>query len=234
MERFNRTERIGELDFLKGIALLLMIYFHLIFDLNAFLHLPVSYTSGIHFYIGKTAAILFILISGMNANFSENLWKRGLKVLGLGLVISFVSQFFGPDYVVRFGILHFLGVGMCLFSFLKYLQGWFLILLSVLIWILGRWVLHMRVQSPYLFPLGLMQEGFVSSDYYPLIPWFALYLLGTVLGRAIYKTRQTRFSYPLQNHFLSKCGRHSLILYLLHQPILIVLMLGLKKMMMNG
>lgn len=76
----------------------------------------------------------------------------------------------------------------------------------------------------FLFPLGLMAEGFVSSDYFPLAPNLGWFLLGMILGRTLYKEKRTLFprvnsgSAPIR--FLSWCGRNSLLIYLLHQPIL--------------
>lgn len=89
----NKT-RIWELDLVRGIALLLMIYFHIIYDLKEIYNFPVTYGSGVNFYIGKISAILFILVSGISVSLSRSNIKRALKVLIIALVITVVTHIY--------------------------------------------------------------------------------------------------------------------------------------------
>ena len=75
----------------------------------------------------------------------------------------------------------------------------------------------------YLFPLGLLADGFSSSDYYPLMPWFFLFCAGSFLGRWIKEGRAFHWVYTARMPFLEKLGRHTLLIYILHQPVLIAL-----------
>ena len=81
-----------------------------------------------------------------------------------------------------------------------------------------------RVQQTWLFPLGLRSIGFSSSDYFPLLPHLGWFLLGAALGRALYKEKKTRLpwkgadSAPIR--FFCLCGRQSIWIYMLHQPVL--------------
>ena len=76
----------------------------------------------------------------------------------------------------------------------------------------------------YLMPLGIPWKGFASSDYFPLLPYLGFFLLGSALGKSVYRNKQTLL--PKVNdrnpiiRFLSGCGKLSLWIYLLHQPIL--------------
>jgi len=94
MEHTHSKSRIWELDFLRGIALILMIYFHVIFDMKEFFDYPVSYSIGINYYIGKASAILFMLVSGISCSLSRSNIRRGLKVLGIALAITLVTHLY--------------------------------------------------------------------------------------------------------------------------------------------
>ena len=83
---------------------------------------------------------------------------------------------------------------------------------------------ELTVESLWLLPLGLTTEDFASSDYFPLLPYLGFFLLGAALGRTVYSKKQTLL--PKVNsrnfilRFLQWCGRQSLLIYLLHQPVL--------------
>ena len=80
------------------------------------------------------------------------------------------------------------------------------------------------METPWLFPLGLTTGDFASSDYFPLLPFLGFFLLGTVLGRTVYSKKQTLLPRVNSKNFLLRflqwCGRQSLWIYLLHQPVL--------------
>ena len=84
----------------------------------------------------------------------------------------------------------------------------------------------MAVTVPWLYPLGLTRPDFASADYFPLLPWLFLFLMGTVLGGWCLRHRDCRLlTVPLPGA-LTFPGRHSLLRYLLHQPVLF----GLAKL----
>ena len=89
---------------------------------------------------------------------------------------------------------------------------------------LGYWFSTVTVENPWLFPLGLTAKGFVSGDYFPLLPQLGWFLLGAFLGKTLYRRKTTLFPrFPAQAApigALCWCGRHSLWIYLLHQPLL--------------
>ena len=102
-------------------------------------------------------------------------------------------------------------------------------ILSASVLALGLWLRYcVRARIPWLLPLGVIWPEFTSADYFPLMPNLAYFLVGAVIGRNVYARRQTRFpKVNTQNpavRFLTLLGRHSLPVYLLHQPVLFLLL----------
>jgi len=219
MEHTHSKSRIWELDFLRGIALILMIYFHVIFDMKEFFDYPVSYSSGINYYIGKASAILFMLVSGISCSLSRSNIRRGLKVLGIALAITLVTHLYNLEYGIKFGILHFFGISMLLYPVFRRLNSYLLLGLGTAVIALGSVVSKIKVSYDYLFPLGIHSNSFVSSDYYPLIPWFGVFLYGIALGKILYAGKQSLFNFTPGENIISMAGRRTLLIYVIHQPI---------------
>ena len=89
-------------------------------------------------------------------------------------------------------------------------------------------------ECKFLFPLGIRAVGFYSSDYYPVLPWIFLFLIGTFLGRFAAAERFPKWMYPARAPFFSVLGRHALLIYILHQPILYGIMTVLTYFFENG
>ena len=87
----------------------------------------------------------------------------------------------------------------------------------------GYLIAGTTVETKILFPFGLVYPGFASSDYFPLLPHLGWYMLGTVIGRTAYREKKTRLPGKAQDlavtRFFCFCGRQSLWIYLLHQPV---------------
>jgi uncharacterized membrane protein len=81
-----------------------------------------------------------------------------------------------------------------------------------------------RTDVYWLMPFGVPWHSFASSDYFPLLPNLGFFLLGALLGKTLYRHKQTLLPRVNEQNpiirFLRLCGRHSLWIYLLHQPIL--------------
>lgn len=219
------SKRIWELDFMRGIALLLMVYFHMIYSLNEFSAYTIQYSSGLTFYIGRVSGILFILISGISATLGRNHIQRGLKLLAIAFAITLVSRLYNPEYVIKFGILHFLGSSMLLTPVMMKIHKVYLMPSSIVLILAGNRMSALNVSAGYLFPLGLTNGQFSSADYYPLLPWLGVFLIGLFLGRTLYSARYSRLPFGLHNHPITKIGRKTLPIYLIHQPVILVLLL---------
>lgn len=216
--------RITEIDCFRGIAIILMIIFHIVFDLAYFYNWPIEYLHGFWYYQGKSSAILFMLVSGISTTFSRRPIRRGLTVLGAGMLISVVTYLYNPSMYIQFGILHLLGIGILIAPWVTRLPAWVLILTGTALVIASSWTDRLTTSTAWLLPLGITPSGFASLDYYPLQPWLGIVLYGMAAGKLLYAAKQplwpaTTASLPFRA--LSCLGRHSLLIYLIHQPILL-------------
>lgn len=224
MDRIQKKERIWELDFLRGIALILMVYFHAVYDLKEFYNYPISYDEGMNFYIGKASALLFMLISGISCSLSKHNINRGLKVLGIALTLTLATHLYNPNYGIKFGILHFLGISMLLYPLFSTINRYLLLLIGTTIILLGTFLSKVNMTVDYFFPLGLTTDSFISSDYYPLLPWFGVFLYGIALGKLFYAKKQSLFNFSLKDNLIGRMGKKTLILYLIHQPLTLLIL----------
>lgn len=224
--------RIWELDALRGAAILGVIVIHLLFDLGYFLGVT-FHTSVVLQFIQQYGGVVFVALSGLCATLGRRSFRRGAAVFACGMAVTAVTYgmvwlgMADETVIIRFGVLHLLGICMMLWPLLRRLPTWAMAVLGVLLVILGYWFNSFYVTVPWLFPLGLRTSGFQSADYWPLLPQLGWFLLGAVVGRTAYKERRTllpRFpSAAAPVRFLCWCGRQSLWIYLLHQPALYLL-----------
>ncbi|SHK40267.1 heparan-alpha-glucosaminide N-acetyltransferase [Desulforamulus aeronauticus] len=214
--------RIWELDFLRGVAILLMVIFHFIYDLNAFYQVPIQYDQGLVYYIGKAAATLFIIIAGISSSLSRSNIKRGIKLLLWGMVITLATAITVPGSNIIFGILHFLGASILLYPLFKRQKPLLLLFEGTVIILAGIALDNITISNNWLAPLGLPAEDFVSVDYYPLMPWFGLFLYGVAWGQILYHDKKSLFYFRPRYSLLSTLGKHSLLIYLIHQPVLLL------------
>ena len=223
-------KRIWELDALRGICILGMVLVHLVYDLTELYALVDWEYTPIFLFIKNYGGILFVLISGICVSFGGKHLFRGLTVLGCGLLCTLVTlamalpQPGGFGSVIWFGVLHCLGLCMLLWHPLKGFPAWALLLLGVPLAAAGHILFPLTpVDDPWLIPFGIKPNWFVTPDYFPLLPYLGYFLLGAFLGKTLYKPRVSLMPNvpplpPLR--FFQWCGRHSLVIYLAHQPIL--------------
>ncbi len=224
MRERKAVNRIWELDFARGIALILMVYFHVVFDMKDIFSYNVSYSTGINFFAGRTSALLFMFISGISCSLSRSNTKRGLKVLAIAMIITVATHLYDPNLGIKFGILHFLGTSMLLYPLFRNLKGYLLIILGIVIIALGQVTSRITMPYDYFFPLGLTSNSFVSSDYYSLIPWLGVFIFGIAAGKSFYKNKTSLFSFYMQPNAISLAGRHTLPVYLIHQPLILLVL----------
>ena len=224
----NFKSRIWELDALRGVCILCVIVVHFLFDLSFFgglsLTLPAWYV-----FLQEYGGAIFVVLSGVCVTLGSKSVRRGLIVFACGMLITAVTYgmyrlgMSGADVVVKFGVLHLLGVCMLVYPAFKKLPPAALALLGLAIAITGYAIRGVVVPQHWLFPLGLTYEGFTSSDYFPLFPQLGYFLIGAAIGKTAYREKKTLLPGSFQKtgiaRFFCWCGRQSLFIYLLHQPI---------------
>jgi uncharacterized membrane protein len=228
--------RIFELDFFRGIAVLLMVYFHIIFDLKEFYGLNINYQNGYIYYIGLISGATFIILAGVSSSLSKNNLKRGLKILVLGILLTVITSMIGKGTQIYFGILHLLGISMMLSHFIVKLSSkvWLFILLclSSLVIFGNSYITQMKIDYNYLMIFGLKSSSFYSADYYPMIPWFGVFVIGILLGKILYGKKKSYLPFlsGFGNNPINFLGRYSLIIYLIHQPLVLLILEITKRL----
>jgi uncharacterized membrane protein len=151
---------------------------------------------------------------------------RGAFIFALGLLVTFGTWFYLREGFVVFGILHLIGLSVIL-SLLFFRFGKYNILLGMLCIAAGFFTTTFHGPI-WLIPLGIYPASFTSVDYTPLIPWFGAVLIGMGFGEFLYTGGIRQFTVPhLPDRIvapLSFLGRYSLIIYLAHQPVIILLL----------
>lgn len=225
-----KENRIWEIDLLRVLALIMMIIFHTAYDLNYFAGAKINYENPMWTYIGKLSGLLFIFISGISSGFSKNSFKRGLKVFGYGMIITLATYVADKDNYIRFGILHLLGVSMMAFPLLKRLKAAFLIILSTVSIGIGVYIDGLLLNTKLLLPLGIMYPKFSSIDYYPIFPYIGIFIIGIFIYKKVYFDKRSIYKFNSTIPLVSIISKNSLKIYLLHQPIIIGVIMIIKKL----
>ena len=223
-------KRIWELDAFRGLCVIGMVIVHLVYDLvDLYRIVDWSYPDWFAF-VKDWGGLLFLVLSGICVTLGSRSIRRGLIVLGCGFVCTAATYgmyrlgLSGKSIIIYFGVLHCLGICMLVWPLFKKCPLWLLAVLGIILVAAGFFVEPIRVETHWLIPLGILYRGFASSDSFPLLPNLGYFLLGAALGRVLYHRKETLF--PKINdkniilRFLQLCGKHSLWIYLLHQPVL--------------
>lgn len=230
----TKKQRIELIDALRGLAVILMVIHHFLFDLVTFLDAPAQLFSNpvfdvLHYVFAGT----FIVLCGVSSNFSRSNLKRGVVTLVFALVISTVT--FLMNMPIVFGVLHLLAFCMLFYALThklwealpKYITPVFCTACGVL----SAWcVRNIAVESDKLWIFGWTYKGFVSYDYFPLFPWLFVFLFGAWMGYYVKEHKFPKWFYTVKVPLLPAVGRHALIIYMLHQPVLYLLTIVIKKL----
>lgn len=225
-------QRIELLDAWRTLAIFCMLVYHFLYDLAVFGVLPWGrfYTTPLNL-LQQFICWSFILLAGLSARLTRSNLRRGVITLLAGALVMAGSALAGLP--ILFGILQCLGCSMLLYGLgqkvFDRLHPAMGLLWFAMFW-LTRYLTDLGyVESGWLFPLGFIREDFYSADYFGLLPWFFLFLTGSSLGTWLRNTLDaaaaagrpgpgwTTLRIPA---LLTWPGRHSLIIYLLHQPVL--------------
>jgi uncharacterized membrane protein len=231
--------RYPELDAARGVAVFMMIFFHLFVDLSFLgIQAPDPFSGPLQLF-GLITASFFILIAGISAHikaertYHTNRWyisflKRGVELILIGFGITLVTYWFlnGQGYVI-FGILHLIGFCLLVTPALHYLGKYKILIVFGILLISSAFTLpHGPI---WMVPIGIHPPDFTSVDYVPVIPWLGVFIIGMLTGQFLYPegVRRCNFSKILNFRLwypVIITGRHSLVIYLLHQPVMILIL----------
>lgn len=204
---------------------------------NVFRHENIFFGESFWYLLGRSVAILFILVSGIsfflsseNKNLSQiikNTLRRCTVLTVIAWLISLVTYGFFYEERISWGIIHFFALAsLCGLAFSRL---WFVnVIIGIIFIILWDQVRNYTIHTNLLIPFGFLPDWYYSADYYPLIPWFWYYLIGHGLAYWLRKLgsleRVLSGVFPT-NTFFAFVGKRALLVYLVHVPILYVLFL---------
>ena len=222
--------RIRAIDALRGTAICMMIVYHAAFDLNWF-HIISADFNHDRFWLGFRDLIVssFLLLVGVSLVLAsrtgipaKRFWRRIALVGACAMLVTLGSYVTFPKTFITFGILHCIVVSSIL--------GWPLVrfpraalMVGIVVIVVGAGIGVPLFDLPWLNWIGLMTHRPATEDYVPLLPWFGVVLVGISIGwwlleRRVHAMRQASRVSP---KWLTWLGRHSLLVYMIHQPIMV-------------
>ncbi len=232
--------RIQLIDAVRGLCVLLMILHHLMWDLVCFLDAPRWLFYGVPVrFLHYIFAGLFVLISGLSCRLSRSNLRRGalLALVAGGLTAASAAV----GFPIRFGVLHMLAASMLLYGaagrlWRKIPENRMPFVCAALFCfsLLAVQLIPVPADSALaaiLWPFGFNPELIFSADYFPLFPWIFVFLCGTWFGGLVQSGRLPRWFYTVSVPVLPAVGRHALLIYVLHQPVLFALVCGIRRLL---
>ncbi len=237
----NEKKRIHLLDLLRGAAVIAMVLYHMSYTFGEMFAFPffVKLLAATQNIAPPIIATTFILVSAYSSTLSRGNVRRGARIfaiaLGISLVTCLILPLVGIDGAqIKFGILHFLGVAVMLSPLLYKLAGKVNFYLGTAVCIalavgtrdlpvsgfFGLPVTDPIQSVNVLFPLGIYHAPFYSADYYPLLPWIFVFLIGCFIAVKFPKDRLPAFAYKKTCPPVEFLGRHALLIYVVHQPVI--------------
>lgn len=224
--------RVELLDVARGIALLAMLVYHFTWDLSAFGYLPpgTAEVGGWRLF-ARAIAISFLALVGIGlclAHRREIRWpsfrRRLLQIAAGATAISVATYLFDPGTFIFFGILHLIAVASVLGLLAIHVPAVVNLALAAILIALPLVVSTPLTDSRWLAWIGLSERLPISNDFVPIIPWLAPVLVGIALAQLAERfdiwprLRRLNGRFGPARH-LGRLGQHSLLFYLLHQPV---------------
>ncbi|HJJ48043.1 MAG TPA: heparan-alpha-glucosaminide N-acetyltransferase [Methanocorpusculum sp.] len=228
-----------ELDAARGFAIVLMILYHTIFCLYFFQTGLVPWFDPVIFS-GAPICFMFVFIAGVSTSLmvskladakikAKKLALRAVKILLCAALVSLVTYLVSPGCFVIFGVLHLIGVSALLM--IPFVIGKIKALPAAICGAVVIVLSFFTIRGPlFLLPLGFGPGTIAMLDYEPLVPWFGVILLGYAAGLVLYrggarcKALSRLNEKPKALTPLCFLGRHSLIIYLIHVPVIILIL----------
>lgn len=232
----ERSQRIHHIDTLRGLAIAMMIAYHFCFDLDYFSVIDADLNHD-PFWLGARTLIvtLFLAVMGVSLQLAH---RQGIRwqavshrlalLAGCAALVTLATWSLFPRSYVFFGILHFIALASLLgLPFLN--RPWLAIACGTALLGVGIFWSHPFFNGAPWQWIGLMTYKPITEDYVPLIPWFGVVLLGMAAGMTLRNAPAKKLPIGWRGA-LAWAGRHSLPIYLLHQPVL----LGMLYLVTSG
>lgn len=238
--------RIDILDKLRGSAFILMFIFHIFVAINLFTNKYYNLDSSIIKYIGIIARYLFLLLLGISLylsyknsknedDYKKKQMKRSIQLLSIGIYVTIITYLVIPDKYIVFGILHFMAIIiLILFNFVNNIPLLLIIFISI--------EFIKNIQLDYIndgsfksFIKGIFGFSFYKNtiDHFYILKWINLVIIGILIGHIINyinnfnklhdKNKKPIIKKSNNNCLLTKIGKNTLILYIIHLPILYII-----------
>ncbi|MCD8218910.1 MAG: DUF1624 domain-containing protein [Ruminococcus sp.] len=249
--RHRQQGRLELIDLFRGLTLLQMLAYHALWDLTHLFGVSIPWMGSMAAYVWQQVICWsFVLISGFCFSLGHHHLRRGLLIFGCGTVIMVVTRIFTPESRVVFGVLTLIGLSMLLMIPLervfRYVPtavglpvsfGLFLLTRNIPKngsfgferWELFQLPASFRSGGYGLMLLGLRNLEIPTSDYFPLIPWLFLFMTGYWIYRLLERVAHQAALFHIRWKPLCFLGRHTLVIYMAHQPILYVLLGGICR-----
>ncbi len=234
--------RFWEIDFARGVAIVMMVLFHLAWDLSYFGFISTNLYSGFPGLFQKATAGLFLLMAGISLAVRRSSKKEagaldevreGAMIFGAGMLLTLATFIFYREQFIYFGILHLIGVSRVLAIPLlgkKYPD----IVLGLAIIAIPALVQLQYLQIQMLVWLGLAVPS-PTLDFFPVLPWFGAVLIGLGLGNILFENGKAKFPVAKPGArifgFVELLGRNSLAIYFAHQLVLFPLVFLAKTVL---
>ena len=234
MPRHSSQQRVRALDFVRGLTVISMVAFHACYDVVYLYGIPLDFFSNesIQTFWRASISWSFLFLAGWITIHSRSNAKRAALYGAAALAVYLATTVASVDTPISFGILYCMAASTVLFIVVQPMfrkSPWIFALLSFALFLGSRAVPETLYEFPGLEWLGFPSQGFSSGDYYPNIPYSFLYLTGAAAGMGWKSSKDSDSTlYPAWMYTfgckpIDWIGRHSLVIYLAHQPLLILL-----------
>ena len=233
----EESVRFHSIDILRGLAMILMVVFHFFFDLSFLGLISLDFYNDPFWLHARTFIVtMFLTLVGVSfvlhnqSGFSyRKFFLRQRNLLFCVLLISVSTYFVSKDRFIFFGILHFIFVASFLNLF--FIRHFHInLFLGVLLILIGNFFSNEVFHNSYLIWIGFQEFKPATDDYVPLLPWYGVVLIGIFLGKIL--TDKTDLLSRIEQLFclgkagqlIGLMGRHGLMVYMIHQPILLAIL----------
>lgn len=235
-----QSNRAYAVDALRGFAVCLMVVYHALYDLRYIYGLDIPFFPSLFTDLMQQAiGMMFSVVVGISLHLTRAPWRHAWKLSLAALAVSIVTALFMPTERITFGVLHMLACSVWLIILFERIMlkipasvgcmasgiGFLVTQPEPLAWLVHalRWNEHV-LYRPWSFLYGFPDAMFMSADYYPLVPWCFVVLFGYFYYRWRPPQTAARFTGRALTRGLVWTGQHALVLYFIHQPVLLGLL----------